>query len=360
MRLPTGSLEAVVKGACAGRRCAVIGSLSFEERCVAGPDYLSREANLVGLPLLLHITDPTDAFPDYSAEALRRTLANQARLKADGVEHSASSCRLLDAEDEMLNLLERWHSSTKAEITYLDISSLPKRFFCFFVKRLISDWRVENLIVTYTGAGQSGYVDAPLSEDPLAVDHLPGFSSPLRPAGERLIVSVGFEALNLSDLIKVYRDSTKEIKFLMASPMSLDPGRRQWATLQEMAVVGLSGVPQAADLEVISFWDAETTYLRLERWADEVMGRLQVRARSREVGFDGRRGLLAMAPFGPKPHSLGMALFGIKHRCGLFYSQPKAYNPLYTRGIGQTWAYVVKWEGVPCFDRPGYESAGNG
>jgi hypothetical protein len=60
---------------------------------------------------------------------------------------------------------------------------------------------------------------------------------------------------------------------------------------------------------------------------------------------------LMLAPFGPKPHSLGMILFALKHDRALIYSQPKSYNPDFSQGIGETWAYVVKWDGVPCYQR---------
>ena len=60
---------------------------------------------------------------------------------------------------------------------------------------------------------------------------------------------------------------------------------------------------------------------------------------------------LILVPFGPKTHTLGMALFAIKHSSGIYYSQPQAYNPEYTKGIGDSWGYIAKWEGVPCFDR---------
>jgi hypothetical protein len=93
------------------------------------------------------------------------------------------------------------------------------------------------------------------------------------------------------------------------------------------------GCPISRDnLEVISAWDTEQVYRTLELWEQDTEG-------------------LALAPFGPKPHSLGMALFAIRHDSGLYYTQPKSYNPNYSKGQGDSWAYVVKWDGVPCFDR---------
>ncbi len=86
------------------------------------------------------------------------------------------------------------------------------------------------------------------------------------------------------------------------------------------------------NLEVIAVWDTEQVYKTLERWDQNADG-------------------VTLAPFGPKPHSLGMALFAIKHDCGLYNTQPKSYNPDYSRGRGEVWAYVVKWDGIPCYER---------
>jgi hypothetical protein len=86
------------------------------------------------------------------------------------------------------------------------------------------------------------------------------------------------------------------------------------------------------NIEVIAAWDAEMVYRTLDRWRIEANG-------------------LTLAPFGPKPHTLGMTLFAMKHGCGLYYTQPKSYHPDYSKGIGSSWAYIVKWGGIICYDR---------
>ncbi len=83
---------------------------------------------------------------------------------------------------------------------------------------------------------------------------------------------------------------------------------------------------------VIAAWDAEQVYHKLLSWAG-----------------NGER--LSLAPFGPKPHTLGMAMFAIKFDASVWYTQPKVYHPEYSRGIGDSWWYAVKWQGIRCFDR---------
>lgn len=102
----------------------------------------------------------------------------------------------------------------------------------------------------------------------------------------------------------------------------------------------LSGNAQQVNTDniaVVPVWDFEQVYLKLQRWDQ-----------------DADNGL-TLAPFGPKPHTLGMALFAIENDCGLYYTQPKSYNPDYSLSQGESWAYVVKWDDVPCFDRKSEE-----
>jgi hypothetical protein len=86
------------------------------------------------------------------------------------------------------------------------------------------------------------------------------------------------------------------------------------------------------NIAVIAAWDAELVYQTLARWTS-----------------DGTS--LSLAPFGPKPHTLGMALFATKHDLSLWYTQPKVYHPDYTRGSGDTRWYAAKWRGIACLDR---------
>lgn len=354
MRLPAGKLDDVMNG-CARKRYAVLGCLSFEDRCLGVPLRLAHSGYSREMVTLLKIEDPKGAFPDYSAETNRRMQINAGHLKTKNVGFEHQDCKLLGGEDEILDALMEWERKQESiEDVVLDISSLPKRYFCLMLKRLSGNARVRNLVVTYTEVGEPGYTQQPLCDDPMSVDYLPGFGAPLPPIGERLVVSVGFEALNMSSLVKVYRDTTREVKFLLSSPPGQEPSRRQWNTIRGMARIGAVRNPPVADTEVIGLWDTETVYLRLERWADELAARLQSQPQPQAqvpTSGDARRGILALAPFGPKPHSLAMALFAMKHRCGLYYTQPRSYNPDYSKGVGMSWAYVVKWAGVMCFDR---------
>jgi hypothetical protein len=350
MRIPWGKLEQIVAGFTG--EGAVLGCLSFENRCIAVPCAMNDMGCVLRGTLMVKIVDPKDAFPDYGSEAEERIQANRRILDSAGVRYDLTQQDLLGTEDDMLSVLNSFPLVTQCETVFLDISSFPKRWFCFFLRRLMGSRRVANVIVTYTEVGNLGYPDMHLAEDPMPCDHLPGFSGPLPPSGDQLVVSVGFETLNVSSLVKVYRDHTRDVRFVLAFPSGPHTNRRQWATLREVSSIGGVRCPPIRSVELIALWDVEQVYRTLENWRRQRLARQNVqKSRRSRSGSTPDGNALALAPFGPKTHTLAMALFAMKNRCGMYYTQPKSYNPKYSVDSGVTWAYVVKWRGVPCFDR---------
>lgn len=328
MRLPWGKLDYIYNLFLNNQDFIIVGCLSFEERCSVVPEYLFKYSRAIEL---IEIKDPQDAFPDYSHEIGIKTEINRKTLHSLGVPFHEHFADLLATEDHLLNLLKICTEKVPPVTSVvLDITSLPKRFFCFLLKRMLIQTGVKNLIVTYTEPGTGGYTPQHLAEDPMTCDHLPGFAAPLPTKDTTIVVSVGFESLSIKPLLEVYSGEKKKTKLLLSFPPNGTNLRRQWNMLRQM----VSDAQEIrGHLEVISAWDSEQVYKTLKQWKQDSDG-------------------LALAPFGSKPHSLGMALFGLRYDCGLYYTQPKSYNPEYTSGRGNTWAYVVKWDGISCFSRP--------
>lgn len=331
MRLPWGSLRDIATTFLSDVDYAVLGCLSSEERCCAVPKWLYSFSDNCLAVELLEIIDPSDAYPDHSIEAKQMIEQNRQRLKDVGVNFQSSESDLIAFEDQLLEILNRCRGPELSSTLILDITSLPKRYFCFFLKRMLKFSKFRNVIVTYTQAGSNGYTHGNLAEDPMTGEHLPGFAASLPPENKTFVISVGFESLNMRSLLETYQDPKKGTKMILPFPPDGESIRRVWRTLKQIALDDPQNINRDK-LEVIAVWDTEQVYQTLNLWNQDAEG-------------------LTLAPFGPKPHSLGMALFAIEHDSGLYYTQPKSYNPKYSKGIGGTWAYVVKWDGIPCFDR---------
>lgn len=326
MRLPSGTLATINSLFLTDRRFTLIGCLSPEERCCAVPRILF-DSRCDGVKLL-EIHDPEDAFPDYSAEAKERIDRNKNWLIKFGIRFESSTFPLVASEDVLIKIVRELTIGV-GETVVLDITSLPKRYFCFLIKRLIRHAAIQNLIITATQAGPEGYTSGHLAEDPMGCEPFPGFAPRLPPEECTLVISVGFELLNIRSLLEVYNDPKRGTKLMLPFPPDGEAVRRTWSTVRQIC-----SEPSEirGNLEIVAGWDAELAFKMLRKW---------------KADSDG----LALAPFGAKAHSLAMVLFAIKYDCGLFYTQPKSYHPDYCKGKGGSMAYVVKWQGVACYDR---------
>src|SRR5574337_984462 len=208
MRCPWGSLSDIFRLFVGDADFAILGCLSAEERCCAVPEIcFSDNCRAVEL---LEIRDPADAFPDYSAETKRKIEQNRSQLVQAGIHLQAPVTDLLATEDQLLDMLDNFREVQHSQTTIVDITSLPKRYFCFFIKRMLGSDSFPNVVVTYTQAGSNGYTVEHLAEDPMTCESLPGYAAPLSPRGNTLVISVGFESLSIRPLLKVYREKKKE------------------------------------------------------------------------------------------------------------------------------------------------------
>lgn len=330
MRLPWGNLSDIANTYLGNGDFTILGCLSSEVRCCIVSEQLSSRHNCLAVELI-EIIDPPDAFPNYSIEIRNKVEENRRRLNENGINFKSAVTELLATEDTLLDILDNSETLKISPTTILDITSLPKRYFCFFIKRMLLLEAFQNVVVTYTQTSTDGYTHGHLAEDPMSCDHLPGYAGLLPPKGNTLVISVGFESLSIRSLLEVYSDKRRDMKILFPFPPNGRSIKRGWNTLRQIA----SGNPKNINrdnLVVVAAWDTEEIYQTLVRWSQNSEG-------------------LTLAPFGPKPHSLGMALFAIKNDAGIYYTQPKSYNPDYSTGYGISWAYVIKWEGIPCYDR---------
>jgi hypothetical protein len=281
--------------------------------------------------LLFEVSDPPDAFPNYSVEIKKKTEKTKSLLAASAVHFRPVNGRLLATEDELLGFVEAVRAARGETVAIFDITALPKRYFCFLIKRMMRDPKLQGLIACYTQPGKSGYTSDHLAQDPMTCDHLPGFGGPLLRSGDHLAVSLGFETLGLRSLIGTYHYSSARMRVIVPMPMDVTAIARQWRTLKELGDDTRRRF-ERNKLEIVPTWDSEQVYNTLQRWS-------------------GGTNELSLAPYGPKPHTLAMALFALKHGSGMYYSQPKSYNPDYSRGVGLSWGYVLKWDGIACYDR---------
>jgi hypothetical protein len=137
-----------------------------------------------------------------------------------------------------------------------------------------------------------------------------------------LIVAVGFEALGLPQLLGEFRD--KKWFIILPFPPGQPYSRRIWQTVMSVGHPGDANIKRVPALDTFGAFDV----MKEDIHPDILEARPP-----------------ALAPYGPKPISLAMCLYGIQYGSPVLYTQPRVYHPDYTLGIGQVWAYSLKRKG---------------
>jgi hypothetical protein len=227
---------------------------------------------------LFQLSDPSDGVPDYRKERATKMAQNKRDLDQAGVDWTPVRCDTVASEDALLRAVAIVTESVPDTVV-LDITALPKRVFCFMLKRLMAIPSVLNLLVTYTEAGQEGYTEQHLAADVMTPEPFPGFSGRFSDGENNLVISIGFEALGLRSLIlSSYREDNANLKVLLPFPAPLETVRRQWNTLREI-MEDDPGNLRKDSVAVIAAWDAEQVYHKLLAWAGNghLLGRSHTR-----------------------------------------------------------------------------------
>lgn len=307
----------------------VIAAASFEDRSTAAVEWMLANGYAIASSTLFRITNPPSehwltASPkvDASFSLLRNYLAGPNLKIVDIKLLSFATAATANGSLSPIN----------TDSVVLDISTLPKRFSLYSIKKLINDERVSNLLVTYSRAAR--YPELAMCEDALPPSALQGFArtEPLRgPA--RMVVGVGYVALSVEEILDKAKHS--KLDFVFPYPPASPAFRRNWELLSKLMP---EDRPHNTEIHRINGMDAFEVCDRLTIW--------------------GRGTDLDILPLGPKPHAVGMAMAYLKldGHAEIIYSQPQSYIPNYSEGIaidetGQAdvLAYCLKYNGKTTF-----------
>jgi hypothetical protein len=280
----------------------------MERRCIAVHNMMADMGCLENASIL-------DIEPHPSRYAARvRTLKadNQADLAVGSFPVSYFPTTLLAPDAEIVSLVERITASGPSNLL-CDISCMPKRFFFPFVKLLLRNSQIKNLVMTY--AVPEGYYDDRLAEDHGPLQSLPLFGpTTFDDQFELAIVAVGFVPLGVASLIEPYKDKSMPVELLFPFPPGPPSYQRNWKFIEEIRY---------------TLADSGSDPHRLP--AVDMSGAFDYIA-ARCANGEKRA---AFAPYGPKPISLAMCIYAALNGCPAYYTQPKVYHPEYSTGIAQ-------------------------
>lgn len=299
---PSGSLEWSLSCSNA-RQWHFLGAINSESRSFEAAKALCRLGVMVGNHIL-RVRWPASP---YSDEGERRTNQNMETYRKNCGQPNVLERNLLaPVPDFKMDALQ---PSTSAVI--LDITSMPKRFYFYYLKCLIQNPNVDDLLVTYC-AGQYG--QGALTSNHEDWDVLPTFRcknmSVEEKARKRLAVNVGFMPGGLEEHLMTDETET-DLSLILPFPARVSSVRRVWKSA----------------MEIRKMWHGPSSSVHVCRVApDDISGAFDLICRIANGNP------LSLAPFGPKPISAAMCIFATLTDSPVYYAQPKWYNPDYTTG----------------------------
>ena len=330
---PWGQLKWLIGKLPAGD-WSFLGTLGTEDRCTSA---FSQLKPVVGRQKLLKVIDPhlsQKAQFHQRFEDVESVFINAGVDAGDIID-----ANLLENTDRISEISEAFRREANGKVI-LDISSMPKRWFFPIMRFLAQDPDIDDLIVCYSVASRYG---DQLSSDPLPLRPLPTFDKPRADASyDDLVVGVGFAPLGMKDL---FEKDIKKIRYLFPFPPGPPNYFRNWEFLRV-----LESEVENRNLRTEDRWQVHTF---------DVPDAFEALCRATNSGDRS----CALAPFGPKTHSLAMCLFALAlERAGsqpahVYYTQPKRYALDYSVGTAATLngtldikAYCIKLNGRQLYE----------
>lgn len=328
MYRPAGHLEWSL-GCTTPRTWHFIGSVNSEKRCIETAKKL-HELRLLGGSRFLKVHWPASPYRDIGE---LKTATHISMLNEIGIAPQVLERDLLATVPDFMTDAKGLQSSS----VVLDITSMPKRFFFFYLKSLLADPSVKDLLITYC---YGNYGPGPLSENHEDWDVLPTFRGKIRSEEERakarLAVNVGFMPKGLEEHLRT-NDSEQSLFLILPFPARVSSTRRVWKSA----------------MEIHSQWHGPPSSVHIRRIApDDISGAFDL------ICSIAGGSPLSLAPFGPKPISAAMCIYASLTDSPVYYAQPKWYSPEYTtepelddRGAVKISAHWIKCGGKCLYSR---------
>jgi hypothetical protein len=305
---PIWGLLRLLLGNMRMRHWHFVGCASPEERTAAAAEAVRSIGGKIASADCLRLQVPADRF---SEERERNIDYNLTRIKAalpPGT--NVRDMELFGSIEVLDSMVTEWGLQGRQHLL-IDISTMPKRVFFPLLKLVLRSRAFGTVMTTYSRPLK--YAEEPLAEDPEPPLPLPMFPAPLTPtipAGG--IIALGLEVLGIVDLLATAGGESR-VHVLFPIPSKPDESKRTWTFMQRLHDASPGRFTEPRHLSPLDFGEGYS-YIRSLT--------------------DGFQGLWWLAPYGPKPISMAMAVTAIQHDWPVYYSQPTIYNPAYSIGIG--------------------------
>ena len=296
---------------------SLVGAISPEDRCLSVLRELSDSRRLAQANFLRIEPDARKSNPKFRQAFTKKLDQNQKIALALGQRRLAVRVENILCREEALIEVSKATLGACHENLMIDISAMPKRYFFPMLTLALESSQFSNVVVTYTTPECYG---ESLAEDPLPWNAFPMYGA-TPPGGEtevKLLIAVGYQPLKLEGILDGIRYRETNVELLLPFP-SVHPGFiKNWEFILQVRRV-LPGLPTSA-IKRMATTNTPVAFARVVAMTNH--GRIHS----------------VLAPFGPKPISLAMCLFGIACRQNdipveIGYTQPQVYSDNYSSGV---------------------------
>jgi len=296
---------------------SLVGTISPEDRCLSVLREISESRRISHANFLRIEPDARKSNPRFRQPFIQKL--DSSHKAASAIAQSQLSIRtegILCREESLIEVSKATLSACHENLM-IDISAMPKRYFFPMLTLALESSRFSNIVVTYTTPERYG--DS-LAEDPLPWNAFPMYGA-TPPRGEtevKLLIGVGYQPLKLEGILEGFRSRVSNVELLLPFP-SVHPGFvKNWEFILQVRRV-LPGLPTSA-IKRVATTNTPLAFDRIVAMANH--GRIHS----------------VLAPFGPKPISLAMCLYGIACRQNgipveIGYTQPQVYSDSYSSGV---------------------------
>jgi hypothetical protein len=306
---PWGNIRWLMSKIDIVKKWTFCGCISAEDRCLAAYNEL-KKLNLIDKSFFSTVRDPESEFSNIINSQIEQ-YRSKITYKNNGININEFDL-LYDNYTLIYEYIHEVINISKGNIV-LDISCFPKRFFFPFIKFMFSNDKIHNLIITSTIPIK--YKLGRLADNYAQWDTIPFFAD-LDEKKKKDIVLLGVGHMPMSSLEPI-QDICASSRLQLLFPF---PGHPQSFKLTWHFVFEIKRILQNKDDVIISHINAVDV--------SEVFDKLLTET-------DNGSASTLLAPYGPKPFSLAMAIFASRFQSPVYYTQPKLYYPNYSIGITQ-------------------------
>ena len=337
---PWGNIDWLTNRLANIKQWSFLGNISTEERSLCAWMWLKNNKKIKNYEMwkIKDISTHPSPFKDITNK--QYAIREDEYCKNGG--EKVLEFSLLESDEKATEYFNKFIGITDSNVI-IDISTMPKRWFFPIIKDCIENKDIKNLLVTYTIAR---FYSKMQGEDPKAWKYFPSFGElPEREHIEKIfIVSAGYQPLSLPEWIS--QQKSPKIYILFPFPASISGYTRAWDFVRTVEIDCYPIEKDNYNIKFVSGYDLPVIYDTISKIIE-----LENKKENRKEPI--------LIPYGPKPVSLAFAILSSQLHFPVGYTQPRYYNPYYSRGfeetadkVPKTMSYLLKENGNILYKPP--------